>query len=279
MQLSNESKDRIRNEIEKLLKDVPEGNRVKLNKELLEDLIFTVSSDEKNTKLKFIVWHGDFLSKIDLSEVSFDDVEWNLEDAILYKYCSNFDYDCLNLPINLSNTNINVDFNNAYSFYGDYLEISCVNFSNTDLSKCPPIYNADIKKTDLSGTNIKFEKGGRLYFFKTDLTGVDFSKFHLKGENFEGENYEIIDEIGILVNDCNFKNTGLNIVCSKDDKYFSNGRNNFGGEAYDRFMSMLNDGKLEGCYVNGNLVLSLKSEEEILSSVISSIEEQKKKFR
>lgn len=55
---------------------------------MLEDLLFEIITlnKEKGIKIKLPIWSGDFLKKIDLSEIDFTDVSWNsliLEDVIL----------------------------------------------------------------------------------------------------------------------------------------------------------------------------------------------------
>lgn len=90
----------------------PEGERIHIQKEILEQLLFgTVIMDTPTGQVlvKYIVWSGDFLSKIDLSEISFDDVLWdiNVEDDDNY-YSENEIYE-----INLSNTNAHIDFSKS----------------------------------------------------------------------------------------------------------------------------------------------------------------------
>lgn len=74
-----------RKEVEKLLEEVPEGKRIKLDKDQLEDLLFEkiyiagrYLNHGKKTLIKFPVWSGPFLRKLDLSEVDFSDVAWGL---------------------------------------------------------------------------------------------------------------------------------------------------------------------------------------------------------
>ena len=80
MNLSKKNKDELRNGILELLKEVPEGQLVQIDKDILEGLLFeTITvSEEKNIQVKVPVWSGEFLSKIDLSQVDFTNVSWSL---------------------------------------------------------------------------------------------------------------------------------------------------------------------------------------------------------
>ena len=80
MNLSKESKDELRTIIKDNLKNIPDGQQIHLNKDILEFLLFDeiVVNQEKNLKMKIPVWSGEFLRKIDLSEVDFTDVSWQV---------------------------------------------------------------------------------------------------------------------------------------------------------------------------------------------------------
>ena len=65
----------LRKEIESKLKKVNLKERIKIDTEILENLIFKiVPIPGENKEGKVIAWEGKFLSKIDLSELSFDNV-------------------------------------------------------------------------------------------------------------------------------------------------------------------------------------------------------------
>ena len=84
MRLSEKDRYAFRERIEVMLRKVPEGQRIKLDKDLLEDLLFVKKTvnEEKDIMVKLPVWSGKFLRKIDLSEVSFDNVSWTMLDNI-----------------------------------------------------------------------------------------------------------------------------------------------------------------------------------------------------
>ncbi len=80
MELNNSRKEELRKNILEQLKNVPEGEKIHLDKKLLEDLLFEeiVVVESKGLTAKLPVWSGEFLRKIDLSEVSFENVSWSL---------------------------------------------------------------------------------------------------------------------------------------------------------------------------------------------------------
>ena len=93
MELSKEIKDKIRIDYAKKILDYISYGRlrilgkIKMPKEDLEDLLFdiiTFKGDKKTYVIKLPVWSGPFLEAIDLSEVDFSDVSWNLLGRDVY---------------------------------------------------------------------------------------------------------------------------------------------------------------------------------------------------
>lgn len=119
----------IRNFIEKSVVDIEDGKRLKLDLSLLNELLFATYKDG----IKFIVWSGPFLRKIDLSEVNFDNVYW--------------EYDRSNRTTDLSYTNARIDFSKAY---GTSI-INC-NFSHMDLTESNINVIQEISNSDFSYT-------------------------------------------------------------------------------------------------------------------------------
>ena len=60
MKLSVINKKMLREKLIEYLKQVPYGNRIHINKELLEQLIFEVQQDKNGRLVKFPVWTGYF---------------------------------------------------------------------------------------------------------------------------------------------------------------------------------------------------------------------------
>lgn len=76
-----------RKEIETLLRTDFKNKKVKISKDLLEQLLFEeiVLNEKRNIVIKLPIWSGEFLQQIDLSEVDFSNVSW----AILYYFGKN----------------------------------------------------------------------------------------------------------------------------------------------------------------------------------------------
>ena len=93
MQLNKQSKNELRKRIVEQLKEVPKGQKIKLDKELLEYLLFEVITLDKttDTKVKLPIWSGEFLKKIDLSQVDFTNVSWCILDYKESDYKIDFD--------------------------------------------------------------------------------------------------------------------------------------------------------------------------------------------
>ena len=92
MKVSKKNIKLLRLGIQSMLEDVPEGQRIDLeDPELLDQLLFDTYTERLNglykdrfpngspdVKIKYPVWSGPFLSKLDLSSVNFEDVMWNI---------------------------------------------------------------------------------------------------------------------------------------------------------------------------------------------------------
>ena len=79
--LNKESRNKIRKIIIEQLKEVPEGEKIKLDIKLLDDLIFFKYYDkEMEQQIKIPIWTGVFLRKLDLSELSFEDANLDVSE-------------------------------------------------------------------------------------------------------------------------------------------------------------------------------------------------------
>ncbi len=151
MVLNETSKREFRKYIEQeldKLDDIELQDRIKLEPELLEQLLFEkgifVTSDNFKIAVKYPIWSGEFLSKIDLSQISFDDVCWNLGD----------------LDINYSNTNAVINLDSQWDFC--YCNFSGIDFSHTKIFASQigtTIKNCNFKNT---GLKIIVSKGKKL---------------------------------------------------------------------------------------------------------------------
>ena len=87
MKLCTKSKNELRDFIEEKIIDFPENQKLQLDSKILEDLLFeTITIDkEKGIILKLPVWSGNFLKKIDLSQVDFSNVSWAILSGLIYR--------------------------------------------------------------------------------------------------------------------------------------------------------------------------------------------------
>lgn len=258
--------------LEEKLKEVPNNERIYIDKEILEELLFetVVLDEETNMIIKCPNWSGDFLSKIDLSELTFEDVAWSnlefmrsfLEEE--YKYYDDPKYDILfvrlrdavekyhNRKLNYSNTNATIDFKKSaeYKIYEE-VEIDNVDFSGTNLSNFD--INCKYMLSDLKLTNTGFPikkilKGKNLYsgvnLISIDISNTDLSSIELNGRDMLdiSENFEL--SLG-----CNLSNTGVKIIYQKyKDQLHKKERECLG--------EMIKLGLLDGCYVDDHLISS-----------------------
>ena len=211
---SDKDRQNLLEEIGEKLKTLPAGERLHIEKERLEGLIF----DEPYNEHKVIVYSGSLLSRIDLSEVSFDRVVWNLHK-----------------DIDLSNTNAKINFSKSKSPDGSF-SINKSNLANVDLSSNILSGKFKLFMCDLSNSGLKIDFSDRSEFNinHVNLSGNDFSGWTINGKVFEGEGNSYIV-------DCNLRNTRLNIIADY----------NLEGSLLENNIKL---GYLDGCYLNGQLI-------------------------
>lgn len=325
MKLNKEGKNELRKIIEEQLKEVPEGKRIHLDKELLESLIFDTFPEKINdqwgdnagkcVKVKYIVWSGNFLSKIDLSEVSFDDVMWHL-DYDPDKYFiegTKYHYDGIE-SVDLSNTNAIILFDESFDWkYIGCLFISNCNFANVDLSYSQIICDSSINNCDFSNTDIGIDFGEITdsVISNTDLSANDFGQY-------EVDELYFLSSDNCFINNCNLINTGLNIKTTEipDDiidaykiledktRLLSADEAVILRDKVDKYLNEIHAqqvigeqvalGRLNGCYINDKKILSKdenqkiaqeklteyeKYKQQMFESVLKSIKLQKRKMK
>lgn len=305
MKLSNQGKNELRNHIVEQLNKVPNGQRVKLEKDLLEDLLFEVVTidKEKEIKLKLPIWSGDFLKKIDLSEVDFSDVSWYilssdiergywLEPDVMtipdtvYERIDKIREDKIKNGFGLSNgyavaydgTNANIDLTKSFEAkYTNNIELTECNFEGLDFSHqdLTEIAVLGLYNTNISKTKLSIPSKIILYTLNSEFEGIDLSTRETDAISYFGDDIK-----NNVFSNCNLKDTGIRINLNSDDFKDS------------RFKEKLQDAmeyNWVGCYVNGKKVLSNDEKEqmsvekwneyekmkaEIFNSVTDSIEEQ-----
>lgn len=248
MNLNENGKNEIRKMVEELVEKVPEGQKIKLPKDVLEDLIFYHIRD-RWTVYTFPIWTGPFLRKIDLSEIEFT---------------RNHDRPC--------------------SLYFDSEAFNGILKSfNTSLIKL----SKDTPKIDFSYTNIDvkdfFEAlGKRKKMRNCNLEGIDLSSITIYLSDFT-ENRGAYD----IRNGNNFKNTGVRIITNsnernKNDFSFSNLTGSIlYREEYENAKKMvtskIKSGFFDGCYYNGLLIedgkIQVEDEEKIQNRKLELVQE------
>lgn len=111
MLLTEEEKQNKRKELEIKCEKKNLISKIRLERIILEQLLFTFENE-----YKFVTWSGEFLKKIDLKDVSFDNVWWG---NIAYK--------------DFEGANVVLDFSKCYCPFYDH-SIRYCNFSSFDLS-------------------------------------------------------------------------------------------------------------------------------------------------
>lgn len=324
MKLNKKGKDELRQKIEEELKEVPVGQRVHLDKELLESLLFDTCTEKlsdlwginsgKDVQVKYIVRSGAFLSKIDLSEVSFDNVMWklNYEPESYFIEGSKYHYQGIDI-IDLGNTNARIDFSKSvdgkYGESSTSLEFYGCNFGGVDLSNNIIDCDCHIYECNFSNTNISINLNSNhsIKIYDSDMSGNDFSAYTVDEKIFTA-----VEDTFVV--DCNLNNTGLKVKFTAIPseimaayKRLMTERSSISKEEALMLKNQIGDysvviasqqsvgerikyGYLNGCYINGKKILSkekkkviaeekLKEYEkykiEVFDSVFASIEEQK----
>ncbi len=202
MRLTNDQKTDLRYKIKRLLESYEVKERIKIDKELLEQLIF----DEGNYKgayCKVVAWSGSFLSKIDLSEIDFDNVLWRGEYVVDKK--DNYVVKSDVLPIILDNTNAKIDFSKSAKLDKEEPD------KNT-------ISNCSFKNMDLYYSNIEcFE-----FYNNCDFSDSNLSIIHILKKNYKNDTI-LVDEND---NEFNLYDVADKVEEMRQDKLLDNCRIN-----------------------------------------------------
>lgn len=278
MNLNRKGRNELRNKVEEELKNVPDEEKIHLSKELLEDLLFETIVFNKKTQqiVKLPVWSGDFLRKIDLSGISFENVSWNLlyvDDFLSSDYdLDDKDFDELIQKVKeiqtelksvgknkiiYSNTNAKIDLKKSFEYInkGKAILNEC-DFSGTDLSNSDIDDIFSISYCNLSNTGLNISSFNRNRF--RPITEVNFSGLDLRHITIgliELFNDEFFDS------DCTFKNTGLKITASNEE-IESIKQDGFGS---DLIKDLIESEQFVGCYINDKLIHS-KKEQQIIAN-------------
>lgn len=236
MILKNADKKKLRKILEIETKKVPNRERIHIDKEILEQLIFIkdFGYDDSGNKItfKYPAWTGPFLKKIDLSEVSFDEVIWDyriIENLFTNEQHSEHKFKVINqnyanqkientekkvlicslcktinktdLSIDLSDTNAKIDFSKAITLKSKENCLYNCNFDNVDLSEshleeCHIIRYCSFINTNITSKNINTNN----LYIECDFTNCNFQDLTMTMENF-----------ALSFKNCNMSNSRLHI--------------------------------------------------------------------
>ncbi|MCR4581207.1 MAG: hypothetical protein K5666_01695 [Bacilli bacterium] len=290
-------KKAFRDLIVEKVKKVPEGQKLHIDKNIMEELLFDTftCNEEKGNFFKLPVWSGEFLKKIDLSEISFEDVAWSLyelyRDFPFEEFQQKMDENFLSLVslgmienafketgcenINYSGTNVNIDFHKSFEYKTlNQVRITNCNFAGVDLSKSNMSEIKIISTCDLSDSNIKLSPDNlenNAFFWSSNFTNIDLSSFSAKAEN-------IIGDKDVFSADCNLTNSKLNITFDENDMFWHDSKFDNKGFFWEFYKN------ITGCYLNGKLVTGESIDQEtaeyedyknsLLTSLSNDLDEQ-----
>lgn len=272
--LSSKTRDLLRSVIEDRIDEVPDNRRVIIQKDVLENLIFdTYVLEDSKTLLKLPVWTGTFLRRIDLTNVSFDNVFWgSYDNCILIEELSLRDREMFRYIlsnsrpkqyVHLEGTNAVVDFSKAFDVPyinkdGRTLHIDSCNISGIDLSQNTFEGTYYISNSNLSFSNLNVGTHSRLVVINSNLESIDLSKLKIGVESITMAK-DIGGSFGKSFINVNLSNTKINFI---SDDSFEN--------SYDSLKSEIEKGNLYGCFINGKSINKYKSDEKDALDLINS---------
>lgn len=274
MKLSIKSKDELRKFIEERIIDIPENQKLQLDKKILEDLLFeTITIDkEKEIILKLPVWSGEFLKKIDLSQVDFTNVSWAILNSDPDNICSmeiegitvdDRAYECIRRIRNsiiekknglqyitvYSGTNANIDLTKSYeALHRGGIDVRSCDFSESDFSKID-LSNRSIyfDAVNISRTSLQIPDNAELLAYSSNFEGIDLSSRTINA--FAYFLYYASSSLPY----CILRNTGTNITLNLEQ--FKE------WDLKEELNKAMNEDWV-GCYVNEKRVLSKEEKEK-----------------
>ena len=266
MTLNYEGRKELREKIEKIIISVvSDGEKIDLNEvfsdikdklgveDLYDYLLFETFSNKKKL-FKVPIWSGEFLRKIDLSNVNFEDVAWTTSSIVVEDIFGDFiaddicgEYRERKKQVDYSYTNAVIDFSKSFeakTSRSGLPSIERCNFAGLDFSNFD-ISDFNYIGTDLSNTGIRigsFDKYSPDDFLDINFSNLDMSR-------------ACVNAYEIAYSNCICTNTGLNIQFSIDDFILdcTNNGNMYFDELKD-FRTQLKKGYYDGCYINGKKI-------------------------
>lgn len=197
-------------ELKILLKNVPDGKRLRLPKDITELLLFTdaerfcstIKADKERVKVerlgnaKFIYFSGPLLARLDLSEISFDNVVWSKKSIIDNLYQGDkYVYDEAN--IYFSSAPYTSFCDHDFSFTNAFIDFS--NGFTLDSTGCIFIDDCKFRGLDLSISGLDCVTSiSNCSFSEVDLNGVVLEDNCIKKSSFDNTGVVIVDKNSVL---------------------------------------------------------------------------------
>lgn len=256
--LNKESKDEIRKEIMDKLQDLTfSENKVKLPKNLLDLILFDYYEDGYGVKYKKIGLLGWGLNRLDLSDVSFEDVSFNNTDR----------------TVTLAYSNAKIDFSKSYEYKNENcivvrgMLLREVDLSNNDFTELSKEEAAIFSDCDLRDTNIKITKDTKAVFTACNLSGCktfEYMNFSLS----EFPDMRCCNNEDLIISICNLADTKINLIGPR-------------GGSTDNYRKICNSPEYIGCSVNGYWIKHPRqindNKEKVLEEYKTYSENKKKK--
>lgn len=283
MKLNKKGLNELRKKIIELLNQSSISEKIKLDKNLLEELLFEVVilNKEDEIKVKLPIWSGTFLQKIDLSEVDFEDVSWCILDTEL---CSDFQlrFDDIKITekrvfdkidrirrelideileqreltkkeqidfiIDFSFTNANIDLSKSFETkHGDYIFLRNCTLEGLDLShhNLNSLKKLYFVRSSISNTELSIPSKIEIYAKNSYLQKIDLSSRTINARDY------FLSESDFYRSD--LSETGINIILEPSIKVIARGDT----------LKQIQETRWSGCYINGKRILTTLEKEKI----------------
>lgn len=189
--------------------------------------MFEEKKDPQGLSYRIIAWTEYGLSKIDLSEIDFSNVLWQLEEVV-----------------DMSNSNAKIDFETSFDriLSANDAPVRVINFNleNVDLHDAHANLIGYSSGSNYKGTNMQMNSLEGKKFINCNLEGFDFRNMKLFSAALTSES--VTSYVGT-----SFTGTGVTIEMKEDHK--------------EVVAEEIRNGHLYGCYVNGTYIPDPSSEE------------------
>ena len=284
-------RNEIRKEFQKKIERDYRGEKIIIDKRILDALLFEkMYSQNDNVIAKIPVWSGQFLQKVDLSNIDFSDVSFCMLDDYrnyYYDFKTRDGYSIQNIfdvissfqnlsfpKVDYSMTNAHIDLTKSFEAknLNKIVLMNCdfqgLDFSNQDFSSIKEFY---IWISDVSYTNITIPETALLKGAVSNLSGLDLSRRKIDGVSYldNGQKYdkennfkytlkEALKESELNLSHCILNNTKISIDFDNKkyqqliDRSCSN-QNSNDEIYYSKNLDNALNNHWNGCYLNGNL--------------------------